>query len=63
MGKVASLLVAFIVIFGGLSLKAEEVKVPFGSVKHSYYGKIDISSTEFPLSEVGKCCVVEEWLE
>ena len=62
MEKAASLLVVFLLISGGIALSAEEVKVPFSSIKPSCYGKIDISSTEFPLSEVGKDCVVEEWL-
>jgi hypothetical protein len=63
MAKVASLLVVFLLIFGGLAVSAEDLEVPFGSIKPSCYGKIDVSSTEFPLSEVGKDCVVEEWLE
>jgi hypothetical protein len=63
MEKVVSLLVAFLLIFGGLALSAGEVKVPFGSIKPSCYEEIDTSRTEFPLSEVGQDCVVEEWLE
>ena len=41
----------------------EEVKVPFSAIKPSCYGEIDISKVEFALSEVGRKCVTESWLE
>lgn len=49
-------------IFTPTFIQAEEVKVPFGAVKPSCYGKIDMSKAEFSLSEIGKECVTENWL-
>lgn len=46
----------------GIAQKAE-VEVPLDEIKPSCYGKIDMSETEFLLSEVGKECVTEEWLK
>lgn len=63
MKKVALLLVTFLLIFGGLAISAEELKVPFEEIKSSCYGEVDMTKAEFPLSEVGKECVQEDWLE
>lgn len=56
-----------IVLLAGLllapSVLAEEIKVPFSAVKPGCYGQIDMSRSEFALSEIGKECVTEEWLE
>ncbi|MFP3953127.1 MAG: hypothetical protein ACLFVS_03255 [Candidatus Acetothermia bacterium] len=63
MKKVAFLLSIFVFIFGAFVAAGEEVKVPFSAVKTSYYEQIDMSKAEFLLSEIGKDCVIESWLE
>jgi len=63
MKKIAVILALLLVTFGA-SVKAEdEVKVPLSAVKTSCYGQIDISKAEFALSEIGKECVVEQWIK
>lgn len=62
MKKVVLSLVISLLIFGGLAI-AEEVKVPLEAVKSSCYGEIDMTKAEFTLSEVGKECVKDDWLE
>mgnify|MGYP006280444085 CR=1 FL=1 len=54
---------ALILTIGFFTLGAEEVMVPFRAIKSSCYGKIDMTKAEFPLSEVGKECVQNDWLE
>lgn len=65
MKKVAALLTVLLLIFGTsvIAIAEEETKVPFSAVKSSCYGQIDMSKSKFLLSEVGKECVDEEWLE
>ena len=63
MRKITLILVIIIFLFGGSALAEKEVNVPFGAIKPSCYGKLDMTKTEFFLSEVGKECVIEEWLE
>lgn len=48
---------------GTLASAAEKTKVPFSAIKPSCYGEIDMAKEEFVLSEVGKECVIEEWLD
>lgn len=63
MKKMVLLLLSLALVIGSLSVGAEEIKVPFGAIKPSRYGKIDMAKAEFPLSKVGKECVTKEWLE
>ncbi|MFB6290496.1 MAG: hypothetical protein ABEJ25_02060 [Candidatus Bipolaricaulia bacterium] len=56
-------MVISLLIFGGLAIAAEEVDVPLEAVKSSCYGEVDMTKAEFPLSEVGKECVKDDWLE
>jgi hypothetical protein len=55
--------VALLLIFGGLVVSAEEVKVPLGAIKSSCYNQIDMSKAEFSLLDIGKMCVKDSWLE
>lgn len=58
------IVVGIMLIFSApLVANTEEVKVPFEAIKSSCYGEIDMTKAEFPLSEVGKECVQEDWLE
>lgn len=63
MKKVVLSLVISLLIFGGLAIAAEEVKVPLDAVKSSCYGQIDMTKAEFSLLEIGKKCVKDSWLE
>ena len=57
-----ALILSLVLSTGAVTL-AEEVKVPFSSIKSSCYREIDMSRAEFALSEVGEECVKEEWLK
>jgi len=66
MRKLALTLTLLVFLSGlivGSAVAEEEVKVPFDAVKSSCYGQIDMSKAEFPLPEIGKECVEEDWLE
>ncbi|MBS3792671.1 hypothetical protein KGY77_08525 [Candidatus Bipolaricaulota bacterium] len=63
MKKIAVTLTVILLIFGASVIAEEEVKVPFSAVKSSCYGQIDMSKAEFLLSEIGKDCVKDSWLE
>lgn len=41
----------------------KRLKIPIEQIKSSCYGEIDMSKSEFALSELGKECVIEEWLQ
>lgn len=47
---------------GTLGLASEKTKVPLSAIEHDCYNEIDISKAEFFLSEVGKECVIDRWL-
>src|SRR6056297_3348728 len=62
-----SIPIVIILIFGLITTisivqASEEVKVPFSAIKSICYMKVDISKSEFSLSEVGRQCVSEDWL-
>ena len=59
---VIALLILVMAFFQLGLAQGNEVKVPLSEIKSSCYGKIDMSKTEFLLSEVGRDCVTEEWL-
>lgn len=63
MKKIALSLVVLLLIFGGVTITAEKKEVPLEAIKSNCYGEIDMTKSEFPLSEVGEECVQEDWLE
>lgn len=63
MKKVTIAILILTLAFGSQALASEEIKVPFSAIKSSCYGKIDMSKSEFALSEIGEECVSESWLE
>jgi len=63
MKKVIITTLLLVLVIGLLAIGAEEVMVPFSEIKSSCYGEIDMTKAEFPLSDVGKECVSDSWLE
>ncbi|MBS3788522.1 hypothetical protein KGY79_10060 [Candidatus Bipolaricaulota bacterium] len=63
MRKIAVILTILLLAFGASVAAEKDVKVPFSAIKSSCYDQIDMSKAEFPLSKVGKECVMEDWLE
>ncbi len=63
MKKLVAVMLVTMLLIGSLIAGAEEVRVPSSAIKPSCYDKLDMSKDEFPLSEVGKECVEDSWLE
>lgn len=62
MKKLVAVMLVTMLLIGSLIAGAEEVRVPSSAIKPSCYDKLDMSKDEFPLSDVGKECVIDSWL-
>jgi hypothetical protein len=63
MEKFVAVMLVTMLLIGSLMAGAEEVRVPSSAIKPSCYDKLDMSKDEYPLSGVGKACVIDSWLE
>ncbi len=63
MKRLSIVILILVFAFGSLAAAAEEAMVPLEAVKSDCFFEIDMSKTEFELSELSRGCVMEDWLK